>query len=76
MHEIEVPDERTKLKQAILSPIYHIKMRKVMRLIKENQEKLKDAKTDDEIIEIQTMHVQLKQVEKSIASELGAVIIK
>lgn len=76
MHEIEVPDERAKLKQAILSPIYHIKMRKVMRLIKENMEKMKDAKTDDEIIEIQTMHIHLKQVEKSIAAELGAVIIK
>ncbi|UKJ08191.1 DNA primase [Solitalea lacus] len=76
MHEIPVPDEKSKLKQAVLSAVFHIKMRKVMRLIKENQEKMKTATTDDEIIALQTLHMQLTQVKKDISQELGAVILK
>ncbi|MCO4292887.1 DNA primase [Solitalea sp. MAHUQ-68] len=76
MHDIPVPDEKSKLRQAVLSAVYHIKMRKVMRLIKENQEKMKTATTDDEIIALQTFHIQLTQVKKDISAELGAVILK
>ncbi|SMO59660.1 DNA primase [Solitalea koreensis] len=76
MHEIDVPEEKDLLNNAVLSAVYHIKMRKVMRLIRENQEKLRTATTDDEIIEIQTMHIQLNQVKQLISAELGAVILK
>lgn len=76
MHGIFVPKEEELLKHAVLSAIFHLKMRKIMRLINENQLKLKEARNEAEMTELQSIHIYLTGIKQRISEALGAVILK
>src|SRR5690606_2776244 len=76
MHGIYVPTENELLAQAVLSAIFHLKMRKVMRMIAENQLKLKEATDAEEQVALQLEHIRLSNIKRELSKELGAVILK
>ncbi|HYH55111.1 MAG TPA: DNA primase [Anseongella sp.] len=76
MHGIFVPPEQELLAQAVLSAIFHLKMRKVMRMIAENQLKLKDAADHEEQVNLQLEHIRLSNIKRELSRELGTVILR
>ncbi|HEY9559561.1 MAG TPA: DNA primase [Anseongella sp.] len=76
MHGIYVPAENELLAQAVLSAIFHLKMRKVMRMIAENQQKIKEATREEEQLNLQMEHIRLSNIKRELSRELGAVILK
>jgi DNA primase len=75
-HKIYVPDEQVNMKATILGAIYHLKKRKVDRILENIRKELQitEAEADQEILMNQYMH--MKKVEKSISDYLGSVILK
>lgn len=76
MHGIFIPSEGELLSHAVLSAIFHLKMRKVMRMIAENQLKLKEAADAGEEESLQLEHVRLSNIKRELSKELGTVILK
>lgn len=75
-HDIRVPKESEVLRNAVYSAIYHLKMRKVMRMIIDNQQKLKLDLNDDDMRKHLNIHMHLTNLKKNISEALGAVILK
>lgn len=76
MHGIYVPTETELLAQAVLSAIFHLKMRKVMRMIAENQLKIKAVTDAEEQAALQLEHIRLSNIKRELSKELGTVILK
>ncbi len=57
------------------SAILNFKLRKVQRLLVQNEKDMKAAKTDEEINELLAVHMHLLEMKKQLAAEIGAVII-
>ncbi|QEC51333.1 hypothetical protein [Anseongella ginsenosidimutans] len=76
MHGIYVPSETELLAQAVLSAIFHLKMRKVMRMIAGNQLKLKEVTDTEEQMALQLEHIRLSNIKRELSKELGTVILK
>lgn len=76
MHGIYIPNESELLAQAVLSAIFHLKMRKVMRLIAGNQVKLKEAAGTEDETALQMEHIRLSNIKRELSRELGTVILK
>lgn len=63
-------------KEEILSTISYLKLRKIKKLIDENQKDLqKEHPIDQQVILMQT-HIHLKQIEKELTGKVGTVIFK
>ena len=63
-------------KEEVFSTLNYLKLRKIKRLIDENQKDLeKDHSADEQIMLIQT-HQHLKKMEKDLLHDLGTVIVK
>ena len=77
-YRIQVPGEgeKDRLEGTAYSNVLRLKQRVVRKLIEENLEKLKFAKSSSEQEQIQRIHHELKMTEKEIALRLGNVIIK
>ena len=75
---IQVPAEGAtdRLEGIAYSNVLRLKQRVVRRIIEENLEKLKFAKSSSEQEQIQRVHHELKMTEKEIALRLGNVIIR
>lgn len=76
MHGIYIPSESELLAQAVLSAIFHLKMRKVMRMIAANQLKLKEAAGTEDETALQLEHIRLSNIKRELSRELGTVILK
>ncbi|MGZ5197630.1 MAG: DNA primase [Kaistella sp.] len=59
----------------IKSAVSNFKLRKVQRMLAQNEKDIKNAKTDDEVNELLTVHMHLIDMKKQLAAEIGAVII-
>lgn len=59
----------------IKSAILNFKLRKIQRLLAQNEKDIKAAKTDDEVNELLAVHMHLIDMKKQLAAEIGAVII-
>jgi DNA primase len=77
-YKIRIPleAEGDMLEQVAYTNVLRLKQRVVRKLIEDNLEKLKDAKTEQEQAEVQQIHHELKLTEKEIANHLGNVILK
>lgn len=77
-HKIFIPDESDKdhLERTALTNILRLKQRVVRKMLEDNIDRLKGAKSEEEQIEIQQIHAELKRTETEIASQLGNVILK
>ncbi len=76
MHHINVPDEKTNLKATIMGAIFHLKKKKIAKMILTKQKELQTPNTDEQEQQLMKDYLQLKEVEKYISNYLGSVIIK
>lgn len=62
-------------REEVTSTMNYLKLRKIKRLIEENQKDLESHKGDEQMILIQT-HQHLKQLELELTRQLGTVILR
>ena len=75
-HNIYVRDETVNLKATILGGIFHLKKRKVDRML---LNLLKEIKTESDVVNQEILmqrYAHIKSVEKEISKFLGSVILK
>jgi len=72
--KIQTPDEV--YKEDVLSTMRYLKMRKIKRLMEENQQDLGKPHTDEELMVLLQTHKHLKEIERSILQDMGTVIVK
>ena len=74
---IVVPTEEVVLRHQVLSAVYMLKTRKVMSLIKENQEEIKKrVEANEEWMELLERHKMLEEVKQQLTKYLGIVVVK
>lgn len=76
MHGIFVKTEEILLHNAIENAINHLKLRKVMTMISDNQQKMKNESRAEIIMELQSNHNILNSIKASLSKALGAVVLK
>jgi DNA primase len=62
--------------QETISTLNYLKLRKIKRLIEQNQKDLEQPHTSDEQMMLLQTHMHLKQLEKDILKKVGTVILK
>ncbi len=63
-------------KEDVLSTMVWLKLRKIKRLMEENQQDLGKPHTDEELMMLLQTHKHLKDLERSLLHDLGTVIVK
>jgi DNA primase len=63
-------------KEEVLSTMGYLKLRKIKRLMEENQQDLAKPHTSDEQLVLLQTHLHLKQLERELLRHLGTVIVK
>ncbi|HEY8969661.1 MAG TPA: toprim domain-containing protein, partial [Puia sp.] len=63
-------------KEDVLSTMGYLKLRKIKRLMEENQQDLSKPHTDEEQMVLLQTHLHLKQLERELMLHLGTVIVK
>jgi DNA primase len=77
MHKISVPSEEIILKDAVEKAIYHLKNKMVMKLIAENQAKIKSAHLNrEEYMHLLEHQQKLDKIKMEISKYLGIDILK
>ena len=71
---IATPDDL--YKEDVLSTMVWLKLRKIKRLMEENQQDLGKPHTDEEQIMLLQTHKHLKDMERALLHDLGTVIVK
>ncbi|MBS1605604.1 MAG: DNA primase [Bacteroidetes bacterium] len=71
---IATPEEL--YKEDVLSTMRYLKLRKIKRLMEENQQDLGRPHTEEELLVLLQTHKHLKELERSLLQDLGTVIIK
>ena len=75
-YEGHIPTREDLFKEEVTSTLNYLKLRKIKRMIGENQQDLEKAtKPEDQLIYLQT-HQHLKQMEIDLTREAGTVIYK
>jgi DNA primase len=54
----------------------YLKLRKIKRLMEENQQDLSKPHTDEELMVLLQTHRHLKEMERALLQDLGTVIVK
>ncbi|WP_113663659.1 DNA primase [Pedobacter nanyangensis] len=75
-HQIYVKDESQNIKAAVLGGLYHLKKRKVDKMLTDLMNQIKEEKdvTNQDIL--MGRYAQVKNVERTISKFLGSVIVK
>ena len=68
--------EEDKSPEAIRSAIHYLKLRKIKRMLLENQKDLENERNENKINIMLQTHEHLKKVERSLAATVGSVIIR
>ncbi|REJ82984.1 MAG: DNA primase [Bacteroidetes bacterium] len=77
MHQIYVPDEEVILKEAVSRAVYHLKNKRVLKMLEENQEKIKNAHLDGtDFSELLELHKRLDKIKVEISKVLNIDILK
>jgi DNA primase len=63
-------------KEDVLSTMGYLKLRKIKRLMEENQQDLARPHTSEEQMMLLQTHMHLKELEKALLRDLGTVIVK
>jgi len=71
-----IPTRETTYKEEVLSTLTYLKLRKIKRLIEENQRDLEKAKSTEEQLNLLQTHQHLKQLEMELTKNYGTVIYK
>lgn len=60
----------------VLNSVNYLKLRKIKKMIEENQRDMNDIKSNDEWVVAANTHQHLKRMEQELTSQLGTVIYK
>jgi len=71
---IATPEEL--YKEDVTSTMRYLKLRKIKRLMEENQQDLGKPHTEEELLVLLQTHKHLKELERALLLDLGTVIIK
>ena len=74
--KIYVKNESENLRATILGGIFHLKKRKVDRILKKIRDEIQNEKDPDNQAILMKHYLQVKEVEKGISIFLGSVIVK
>lgn len=74
MRFLKIGEDKTL--EEVRSAVNYLKLRKIKRLIHENQVDMEKPHSMEEYQTLQSTHAHLKQLERSITEKMGAVIIK
>jgi DNA primase len=75
-YEMPVPTREENYKEEVVSCFNYLKLKKIKRLIDQNQKDLeKDHSSEEQLMLIQT-HQHLKKIEREILQKVGTVIVK
>ena len=75
-HHINVQTEEMVLKQSVYSAIFSLKNTKVMKLISENQQQLKEMSHNENMQTLIEQQQLLLEAKKHFSSQLGRIILK
>jgi DNA primase len=75
-HEIFVPTEENQLKHAVIGSLYSLRMRKLVKMIGEQKQKLKTPLGEEEMFQTLQVIQTLENAKKELSKELGIVVIK
>ncbi|MCO5237566.1 MAG: DNA primase [Chitinophagaceae bacterium] len=71
-----LPSRESLYKEEIISTLNYLKLRKIKRLMDENQRDLEKASSPEEQLTLLQTHQHLKQLEMTLTKEYGTVIFK
>ncbi|HEY4150248.1 MAG TPA: DNA primase [Chitinophagaceae bacterium] len=74
--EMPVPTREDVYREEVLSTLNYLKLRKIKRLITQNQQDLERSQSPDEQMMLIQTHQHLKQLEKELLQQAGTVIIR
>ena len=75
-YERRVPTREELYKEEVISCMNYLKLRKIKRLISENQRDMEKSTDTEEQLNLVETHQHLKQLEMQLVSKLGTVIVK
>ncbi len=75
-YHIHFPHEKELIQEVAYSNVLRLKFRLIQKLIDENLQQMKLAKTDEDTERHFTIHEQLKNAEKELAQVLGIVVAR
>lgn len=75
-YDMPVPSREDVYMQEVLSTLGYLKLRKIKRLIEQNQKDLEQPHTPEEQLMLIQTHQHLKQLERDILKKAGTVILK
>lgn len=74
MTYLKMDEDRTN--EGVESAVNYLKLRKIKRMLLENQVDMEKEHTSDELYMLQQTHLHLKQMETELTKKIGAVILK
>jgi DNA primase len=75
-YERKVPTREELYKEEVISCMNYLKLRKIKRLIAENQRDMEKSTDTEEQMNLVETHQHLKQLEMQLVSRIGTVIVK
>ena len=75
-YERRIPTREELYKEEVISCMNYLKLRKIKRLISENQRDMEKSTDMEEQLNLVETHQHLKQLEMQLVSKLGTVIVK
>ncbi len=74
--EMSVPTREDTYREEVISTLKYLKIRKIKRMIEQNQQDMQQPHTQEELMMLLQTHVHLKEMQRSILDKLGTVILR
>ncbi|HWH62410.1 MAG TPA: toprim domain-containing protein, partial [Ginsengibacter sp.] len=75
-YEMPVPTREDNYKEEIISSVNYLELKKLKKLIEQNQKELEETSSPERQLLLMQTHVRLKDLETKITKDIGAVILK
>jgi len=75
-YEMPVPTREDNYKEEIISTLNYLELKKLKKLIEQNQKELGETSSAERQLLLMQTHVRLKDLETKITKDIGAVILK
>jgi DNA primase len=75
-YEGKIPTREELYRQEVFSSMNYLKLRKVKRMIFQNQQEMQHNSSPEEQLVQMKVHLHLKELEKSLTQKIGTVILK
>ncbi len=74
--EVHVPTREESYKQEVISSLRYLQLRKIKRMIDENQRDMEKPNTQEALMILLHTHKHLKEMEKELMQDIGTVIVR